>query len=311
MRYYAPVAGMDGWDYAGIKSNVSFGQYGARLNVNILGFFSQTRTSRWTLDVSPALYAVGTKATIKTIAEDKNVFRHDRNWHLGYGGRLQAGYSITRNIGVGIYSEITALTGKKPDGMPEYKHSGNLIWESGVRIGWTFGKSGRKKNSGMESATYPAISQAAVGSEEAMRATETTEPAPVDTATVATPLDATTEITVTRQEETPTFPEVYFAFNSHAISKSEQPKLQIILDLLKANPDMEVTLNGWCDSVGGTAVNNRISLQRAETVKTWLVNHGIDGNRITTIGNGSDRNEPVASKARKVVTEIKGKEEKL
>lgn len=88
IRYYAPVAGMDGWDYAGIKSNVSFGQYGARLNVNILGFFSQTRTSRWTFDVSSALYAVGTKAAIKTIAENKKVFRHDKKWHLGYGGHL-------------------------------------------------------------------------------------------------------------------------------------------------------------------------------------------------------------------------------
>ncbi len=144
MRYYAPVAGMDGWDYAGIKSNVSLQQYGARLNVNILGFFNQTRTSRWTLGVSPALYALGTKASIKTIAENKKVLQHDKKWHLGYGGRLQTGYRVTCNLGIGLYSEITALSGRCLDGMPECKHNSNLIWESGARIVWTFGKSAAK-----------------------------------------------------------------------------------------------------------------------------------------------------------------------
>ncbi len=311
VRYYAPVAGMDGWDYADIKSNVGLGQYGARLNVNILGFFSATRTSRWTLDVSPALYAVGTKAAIKTIAENNKVFRHDRKWHLGYGGRLQAGYRITRNIGVGIYSEITALTGKNLDGMPEYKHNSNLVWESGVRIGWTFGKSDRKKTGGTDRASHPAISQAAVESEETKRPTGTTESAQTDAVTVYTPIDTTTEIAGSKQETATAFPEVYFAFNSHAIRESEQPKLQTILNLLNESPRMKVTLNGWCDSEGGAAVNKRISLQRAETVKAWLVDHGVSADRITTVGNGSERNEADASKARRVVIETERKEAQL
>lgn len=73
MRYYAPVSGLTGWDYADLKSRVNLQQYGARLNVNLFGFFERTKSSRWTLDVSPAVYAVGTKANFKTIADDKTV----------------------------------------------------------------------------------------------------------------------------------------------------------------------------------------------------------------------------------------------
>ena len=36
------------------------------------------------------------------------------------------------------------------------------------------------------------------------------------------------------------------------------------------------------------AVNKRISRQRAEALKTWLVRKGIEVSRITAIGNGSD-----------------------
>lgn len=308
VRYFAPVINMEGWDYADLKSSVSLQQYGARLNVNILGFFDRTKSSRWTFDVSPALYAVGTKATIKTIAENTNVFEHGTKWHLGYGGRVQAGYRITRKIGVGIYSEITALTGKNIDGMPEYRHNSNLIWESGVRIGWTFGKEKGKnrkvKAECVELTVLPLVPGREVCTEEPLQeqqiATVATEPGQeVSTVTPAvseTPTEAVA----------PTFPDVYFAFNSYCISQSEDSKLQTILTLLKEHPDMKVTLNGWCDTKGSVNVNKRISFQRAEAVKTWLVNRGIDANRITTVGNGSEYNEPDASKARRVSTQHTG-----
>ena len=133
--YKAGVLGMDSWEYANLKSHVRMGQYGARLNVNLLGLFHQTANSRWNLAVSPHIYAVTTKADIQTISDDAKVMKGSTNWHLGYGADLQVGYQLTSCLKLGIYSGLTRLTGERMDGMPEYQHKNNFLWESGIRLG--------------------------------------------------------------------------------------------------------------------------------------------------------------------------------
>ena len=133
--YNAGVLGMDSWEYANLKSHVRMGQYGARVNVHLLGLFHQTANSRWDLAVSPHIYAVTTKADIQTIADDAKVMKGSTNWHLGYGADLQVGYQLTSCLKLGIYSGLTRLTGKRIDGMPKYQHKNNFLWESGIRLG--------------------------------------------------------------------------------------------------------------------------------------------------------------------------------
>ena len=133
--YKAGVLGMDSWEYANLKSHVRMGQYGARVNINLLGLFHQTANSRWDLAVSPHIYAVTTKADIQTIADDAKVMKGSTNWHLGYGADLQVGYQLTSCLKLGIYSGLTRLTGERMDGMPEYQHKNNFLWESGIRLG--------------------------------------------------------------------------------------------------------------------------------------------------------------------------------
>ena len=133
--YNAGVLGMDSWEYANLKSHVRMGQYGARVNINLLGLFPQTANSRWDLAVSPHIYAVTTKADIQTIADEAKVMKGSTNWHLGYGADLQVGYQLTSCLKLGIYSGLTRLTGERMDGMPEYQHKNNFLWESGIRLG--------------------------------------------------------------------------------------------------------------------------------------------------------------------------------
>ena len=133
--YKAGVLGMDSWEYANLKSHVRMGRYGARVNVHLLGLFHQTANSRWDLAVSPHIYAVTTKADIRTIADDAKVMKGSTNWHLGYGADLQVGYQLTSCLKLGIYSGLTCLTGERMDGMPEYLHKNNFVWESGIRLG--------------------------------------------------------------------------------------------------------------------------------------------------------------------------------
>ncbi len=137
MLYKAGVLDMDSWEYANLKSHVSMGQYGARVNINLLGLFPQTADSRWDLAVSPHIYAVTTKADIQTIADDAKVMKGSTNWHLGYGADLQVGYQLTSCLKLGIYSGLTRLTGERMDGMPEHLHKNNFVWESGVRLGFS------------------------------------------------------------------------------------------------------------------------------------------------------------------------------
>ena len=298
VRYKAGVLGMDSWEYANLKSHVRMGRYGARVNVNLLGLFHKTANSRWDLAVSPHIYAVTTKADIHTIADEAKVMKGSTNWHLGYGADLQVGYQLTSCLKLGIYSGLTRLTGERMDGMPEHLHKNNFVWESGIRLGISFAKA-KKKNVAVETTpikelevptTEPEAQQHVISPKQSTLQQEIAEKA---------------ETRVGEQEvvEQPkaTFPVVYFAFNSIGIKQGELSKLNGILHTLKENPEMKVTVTGWCDTKGSVAVNKRISRQRAETVKTWLVKNGIEANRITAIGNGSDDTQD-ADKARRVET---------
>ena len=298
VRYKAGVLGMDSWEYANLKSHVRMGLYGARVNVNLLGLFHKTANSRWDLAVSPHIYAVTTKADIQTIADDVKVMKGSTNWHLGYGADLQVGYQLTSCLKLGIYSGLTRLTGERMDAMPEHLHKNNFVWESGIRLGISFAKA-KKKNVVVE--TTPIKELEVPTTEPEVQQLETT---PKET----TLQHETAEKAATRVEEQEvveqpkaTFPVVYFAFNSIGIKQSELSKLNGILRTLKENPNMKVTVTGWCDTKGSVAVNKRISRQRAEAVKIWLAKNGIEASRITAIGNGSDGTQD-ADNARRVET---------
>ena len=289
--YNAGVLGMDSWEYANLKSHVRMGRYGARVNVNLLGLFHKTANSRWDLAVSPHIYAVTTKADIQTIADDAKVMKSSTNWHLGYGADLQVGYQLTSCLKLGIYSGLTRLTGERMDGMPEHLHKNNFVWESGIRLGISFSK---KKNKIVET---PSVPQTEVLHQDTilLENVNQKEKETVDKAeTKVVEQDIKEPVKVT-------FPAIYFGFNRITIRPSEVSKLKSILHILKENPEMKVTVTGWCDTRGSVAVNRRISRQRAQALKNWLVKRGIAASRISVVGKGSDASR-TAPKARRVET---------
>ena len=289
--YKAGVLGMDSWEYANLKSHVRMGRYGARVNVHLLGLFHKTANSRWDLAVSPHIYAVTTKADIQTIADDAKVMKGSANWHLGYGADLQVGYQLTSCLKLGIYSGLTRLTGERMDGMPEHLHKNNFVWESGIRLGISFSK---KKNKIVETPSVPqteVLHQDTILSENVnQKEKETVDKA--ETKVVEQDIKEPVKVT---------FPAIYFSFNRITIRPSEVSKLKSILCILKENPEMKVTVTGWCDTRGSVAVNRRISRQRAQALKNWLVKRGIAASRISVVGKGSDGSR-TASKARRVET---------
>ena len=289
--YKAGVLGMDSWEYAQLKSHVRMGWYGARVHVNLLGLLRNTAHSRWTVAVSPHLYAVTTCADIQTLADHAEVMKGSTRWHLGYGASLQAGYQLTSNLNLGIYSGLTRLSGERMDGMPEHLHKNNFVWESGIRLGISFSK---KKNKIVETPSVPQteiLHQDTILSENVnQKEKETVDKA--ETKVVEQDIKEPVKVT---------FPVIYFSFNRITIRPSEVSKLKSILHILKENPDMKVMVTGWCDTRGSVAVNRRISRQRAQALKTWLVKRGIAASRISVVGKGSDASR-TAPKARRVET---------
>ena len=291
MLYKASVLGMDSWEYAQLKSHVRMGWYGARVHVNLLGLLRKTAHSRWTVAVSPHLYAVTTCADIQTLADHAEVMKGSTRWHLGYGASLQAGYQLTSNLNLGIYSGLTRLSGERMDGMPEHLHKNNFVWESGIRLGISFSK---KKNKIVETPSVPqteVLHQDTILSENVnQKEKETVDKA--ETKVVEQDIKEPVKVT---------FPVIYFSFNRITIRPSEVSKLKSILHILEENPEMKVTVTGWCDTRGSVAVNRRISRQRAQALKTWLVKRGIAASRISVVGKGSDASR-TAPKARRVET---------
>lgn len=289
--YKASVLGMDSWEYAQLKSHVRMGWYGARVNVNLLGLLRNTAHSRWTVAVTPHLYAVTTCADIQTLADHAEVMKGSTRWHLGYGASLQAGYQLTSNLNLGIYSGLTRLSGERMDGMPEHLHKNNFVWESGIRLGISFSK---KKNKIVETPSVPqteVLHQDTILSENVnQKEKETVDKA--ETKVVEQDIKEPVKVT---------FPVIYFSFNRITIRPSEVSKLKSILHILKENPEMKVMVTGWCDTRGSVAVNRRISRQRAQALKTWLVKRGIAASRISVVGKGSDASR-TAPKARRVET---------
>ena len=289
--YKAGVLGMDSWEYAQLKSHVRMGWYGARVHVNLLGLLRNTAHSRWTVAVSPHLYAVTTCADIQTLADHAEVMKGSTRWHLGYGASLQAGYQLTSNLNLGIYSGLTRLSGERMDGMPEHLHKNNFVWESGIRLGISFSK---KKNKIVETPSVPqteVLLQDTILSENVnQKEKETVDKA--ETKVVEQDIKEPVKVT---------FPAIYFGFNRITIRPSEVSKLKNILCILKENPEMKVTVTGWCDTRGSVAVNRRISRQRAQALKNWLVKRGIAASRISVVGKGSDVSR-TAPKARRVET---------
>ncbi len=85
---------------------------------------------------------------------------------------------------------------------------------------------------------------------------------------------------------------------SFAVGRADiQPNFRTVLDTfadgLKQNTATTVTVIGHTDSTGSDAVNDPLSLNRANSVKNYLSGHGVAASRIFTEGRGS--HEPIAS----------------
>ncbi len=81
-----------------------------------------------------------------------------------------------------------------------------------------------------------------------------------------------------------------FEYNSYELRPDSVEKLRMLAALIQRNPTATFSIEGHTDSFGTPDYNQRLSEQRAESVKQWLVEvMGIAPERIQTNGLGNTR----------------------
>jgi len=86
---------------------------------------------------------------------------------------------------------------------------------------------------------------------------------------------------------------VNFDFDKSNIRPDAQPILEEACKTLKAEPEIQVSCDGYTDSIGSEEYNMGLSKRRANAVRDWLIKCGIQASRLTARGFGESN--PVAS----------------
>jgi outer membrane protein OmpA-like peptidoglycan-associated protein len=79
---------------------------------------------------------------------------------------------------------------------------------------------------------------------------------------------------------------VYYDFDKYDIRKEDEVELNKLVNLLKANPNMEIEIQSHTDNRGSAAYNLELSRKRAASVVNYLTEHGIEKSRLNSKGFG-------------------------
>lgn len=86
---------------------------------------------------------------------------------------------------------------------------------------------------------------------------------------------------------------LFFETGSSKIKPESLPILDNVATLLKEHPEYNLSINGHTDNTGGDELNLKLSQDRADAAKAYLVEHGVSSERIMATGFGSTK--PIAS----------------
>ena len=87
--------------------------------------------------------------------------------------------------------------------------------------------------------------------------------------------------------------DVLFDFNKYTLKPGAREKMAKVSGILLAYPGLKIQVEGHTDSVGSDDYNQRLSEQRAESVRDYLVAQGVPAASVTSVGFGKTR--PVVS----------------
>ena len=85
-------------------------------------------------------------------------------------------------------------------------------------------------------------------------------------------------------------PDTLFDFDSTEIKPQYHSALEVIVAVSKKNPSIKIEIQGHTDNTGPESYNQMLSEKRALAVKEYMVNTGIESERLKTVGFGATQN---------------------
>lgn len=82
---------------------------------------------------------------------------------------------------------------------------------------------------------------------------------------------------------------IYFDYDSYSVRGDAAPLLDTQASWLKRYPAVQVRIEGNCDERGTEEYNLALGARRANAVREYLVAHGVDASRITTVSFGKEK----------------------
>jgi outer membrane protein OmpA-like peptidoglycan-associated protein len=87
--------------------------------------------------------------------------------------------------------------------------------------------------------------------------------------------------------------DVLFDFNQYTLKPGAREKLAKVSGIILAYPGLKIQLEGHTDSIGTDDYNLKLSQQRADSVRGYLVTEGVPADSVSAIGLG--KTDPVAT----------------
>ena len=298
-RTFAPVLGKQGNYYRDLEAKTRWMRFGLQANFDVLSLITKS-TCKWSVTLSPQVSAVTTRT--KHLATDYEQ-EFSRQWHLGLGGQAAVGYRVAKNVGLQLYGGITCLTGSRFDNIPEHCHKSNLIYEAGLKVSYHFGKR-VAPHTAPEGASIVEPQPIVVEPQPVVEEKPVAEEKPAPVVEKAQPVVETASVAETKPETKAVatdLPVIYFANNSSRLTQREADKLNAVAEMMKAQPEVSLSIIGHASNIGSKQYNRKLSQRRANSVKRQLVAKGIAASRLHPVkGKGIDREAADSRQARRV-----------
>ncbi len=96
-------------------------------------------------------------------------------------------------------------------------------------------------------------------------------------------------IYIENYNKTVEIPNIEFEFGKYSITEASKSSLNRLIKLMQDNANLVIELSAHTDMVGTDESNMELSIKRIESVKQYLIEKGINSERIKGVGYGESK----------------------